>query len=392
MSFFSDLFEGNFNQLGGDLTSPTAISEYEDAGIALGAGALAATGIGAAADAGLFGALGAGAADLGAGALADTGTLAAADAGLAADVGSGAALAGDATIGAGDALAFAPAATDALSLGGDASLAAGDATLSGFDSLGYTAGATDYSAPEAAAAATDPTATATVGTTATGTPGVSTVTAAPGYMQSAAEASNPMLGGVGGASPAVTPSAAPAASTSLWSQIGGALSSPYGKLAMGIAPLGVALAMGQPSLGSAGQAAQASASQLAAYGQQQLALGTSGQLTPAQSAVIGQMQQDLTNQWRQALANQGVQDPTKDGRWPQIQALIDQQVTAATQTMIQQTIQNGLTALGQGGQQLAALSAQQMQADQNFANMLVNATKGLGSVFAGQTTIKVSPG
>jgi len=101
-------------------------------------------------------------------------------------------------------------------------------------------------------------------------------------------------------------------------------------------------------------------------------------MNAGQTAALGIMKQDLLNSWRQTLANQGVQDPTKDGRWPMIMADIDARVTAQTQTMIQQNIQNALAETGQASQTLTAIANMQLQADQNFTNNLVNATKSLG--------------
>jgi hypothetical protein len=393
MSFFSDLFEGNTSQLGGDLTSPTAISEYEDAGIAAGGLALGALGLG---ELGVFGGLGgeaaAGgglAADLG---LGDIGAAAAADAGggLAADVGAGAGLGelGDLSLAADAGLGDVGAAGvgDAAAISGDIGAGASDVA----SGLGDTSGLLNYDSSgllsqDAGAAA--PSIDATSGVS-TASPGVSDTSGMltpqqQGLIQGETNASVNTLNDINTSIAGYNP-------PGFTDQVSGFLSSPYTRIAAGVAPLALALGMGQPSLGSAGQQSQAYANQLAAYGQQQLALGTSGQLTPAQGAAITKMQSDLTNQWLQTLANQGVQDPTKDARWPQILATIDTQVTAATQTMLQQTIQNGLTALGQGGTQLAAISQQQMTADQNFTNTLVNATRALGTAVAGGSTFKVT--
>jgi len=46
-------------------------------------------------------------------------------------------------------------------------------------------------------------------------------------------------------------------------------------------------------------------------------------LNAGQTAQLASFKQNATNQWLQTLYNQGVQDPTKDARWPQIQAQID---------------------------------------------------------------------
>jgi hypothetical protein len=160
------------------------------------------------------------------------------------------------------------------------------------------------------------------------------------------------------------------ASPSLTQQLTGALSSPWTKLALAGAPLAIGLSGIGQKLPASAQAAQANAQALANQG---------ANLNPSQQAVLSQMSQNLTNQWKQVLYNQGVM-PGKGGvpmstQWPQIQALIDQQVSAAAQQMIQQNIQNAL----QGDQQLINIAQLQMKQDQAFQNTLQNATRALGT-------------
>jgi hypothetical protein len=153
-----------------------------------------------------------------------------------------------------------------------------------------------------------------------------------------------------------------------------------------VAPLGLALAMGEAQLPSSAQQAQANAAILSQFGQANI----NGTLNAGQLATIANMQQQLTNQMRQQLYNSGVQDPSKDSRSIQMQAYVDQQVTAATAQMINQNITKALTALGSAGTELNQIAQMQMTADQNFTNTLVNATKSLallaGTNFAGGKT------
>ena len=357
MSFFSDLFEGHWENLGTDIThAPSSFANHpEEWAEVAGAGALIAAPflipeIGA----GLAGAFGA--ADLGA--LAG-GELAGAE--FAGALGGGelaGALGGGGLAGAefaGDALAFAPEFAEG---GADLSgwLAAPDAAFGG--------GAADtlaLQAPEAAAAAPDAAAAAGpaesgLTTLPAGTPSVNAATTATGI--------GPGTGGV--AAPAVSGGAVAGAEGGLTGALSSTLASPWTKLAFGLAPLGLALGRGQPSLPPQAQSAAALAANP----------GAAGTLNPAQTAAIGEMRNDLTNQWRQTLYNQGIQDPSKDTRWPQIEATIDRQVTAATQTMIQNNIALAL----QGNAQLISIAQMQMNADQNFTNTLVNATKALGTM------------
>lgn len=66
-----------------------------------------------------------------------------------------------------------------------------------------------------------------------------------------------------------------------------------------------------------------------------------------------------------------------------MQAQVEMQVAAQTQTMLQQEITNGLNALGSSGTVLTNISQQQMASDQAFTNNLVNATSSAARILAG---------
>jgi len=380
MSFLTDLFEGNFGNLGTDIShAPSSLIAHPDelietlAGASLIAAPFAVPAIG--------GALGVGDAALGAGAI---------DAGLGADavLGSDVALGTDAALGA-----------DAA-LGGDVALGADALSGAGslFDITGPGLGMDVLADPNI------------VGFGASFDPGLASTTAADlGGGVNAPEAVDPTLSNItGGATTAPTPPAsvptagttpagfastdaeqlgaatgtAPSTAATTGGGITGTLNSilanPFTKIAAAVAPLALTLGMGQGGLPSGAQQLQQQANALSQQGQADLASAKAGQLNAGQTAALGKMQTDLLNQWRQTLANQGVQDPTKDGRWPMIQATIDSQVTAATQTMIQQNITNALAETGQASQALTSIAQIQLQQDQNFTNNLVGATKSLG--------------
>lgn len=419
MSFLTDLFEGNFGNLGTDITdAPQSfvndISSEEPYLIgagALGAGLLAPE---------LLGGLGAlGAADgaaAGAGAAAAPADLTAANsifgafdpASLAADAADGAGTAASTAADLSASAGTLPEADLAASAAGDGALPgsamalqepAAAPTLDQYladPTLAYSDGATSPNL-----AGYDPTSDTYAGTT--------TPTAA-GPAASAAPTA-----GAGGTPSYVNPSVSSAAWTpnaqtglsslnqqfgtfnpsgggilgSLTGGIGGTNISP---LTAGIAaaPLALALARGEAQLPSSAQQAQANAAVLSQYGQNNI----NGQLNAGQLATLQTMQQNLTTQWAQTLYNMGVTDPSKDTRWPQIQAMIDTQVTQQTATMIQNNITNALNALGAAGTQLNAIAQMQMTADQNFTNTLVNATKALGLLagtnFTGTKTTTVT--
>jgi hypothetical protein len=153
-------------------------------------------------------------------------------------------------------------------------------------------------------------------------------------------------------------------------------------LGLGAAPLALTLAKGQPQLPTSAQALQGQANALSVQGQQDLAAARAGVLNAGQTAQIAVMKQNLTNQWLQTLKSQGVMDPTKDSRWPEIAAQIDQQTTAATAQMLQQNMQTALAETGQAAGALTSIAQMQVSQDQAFTNNLVNATKSLATVAA----------
>jgi hypothetical protein len=341
MSFFSDLFEGNFGNLGNDLAhAPSSFINHPADMIETGAAALLVAAPFLAPEI-----IGGGGAALGADA-----ALGAADLGAA-----------DAAFGAFDTGLFAANSADAaLGLGGVDALASGAGGLSAFagDAL---AGSAD--AFTGGAFASDPGLSA-IDTAFGPAGGVGDTAAAPSFSQ------GEEWSGLTGAGA----NASADSGGGLTKTLGDTMSSPWTKLALGAAPLALALGRGQPPLPGQIDPAQANASALASQG---------SNLNPAQAATVAQMKQDLTNQWRQVLYNQGVKDISKDSRWPQIEAQIDQQTTAATQQMIQQNIQNSLA----GDAQLIQIAQMQMNADQNFTNTLVNATAAFGRVAGGGNTI-----
>jgi len=219
----------------------------------------------------------------------------------------------------------------------------------------------------------------------TATPAATTPSATPaGFAPTDTE----LAGGATGTAAATTAATpATAAGGGVTGALGNVMSSPWTKLGLGLAPLGLALGMREANLSTGGQAAQGNANQLAAFGQQQLAQAQAGQLNQGQLASLNQMRQDLTNQWKQVFFNMGVQDPSKDTRWTQAMADIDNKITAQTATFIQQMIQNGLQAASSASGTLTQVAQMQMQADQNFTNNLINATKALGTTVAGGQTI-----
>ena len=408
MSFFSDLFEGKFGNLGRDIThAPSSlIAHPAELAATLGGAALIAAPFIAPEIAGLGGAA-AGAGDIGAGALAgdigagtlatdlgigDIGTAAAADLGTSAftegAIAGGDVLAAGAPAVASDALAFAPeVAPEAVGLGSDTFGSVSSDVLSGAAGGDVLTGPGDF-VPSTldTAATTGDTAGATTGFAAQTSPTTGVATAAPGATPSGFAATDAELSGATtGTAPTATTTTAAPATPSLTDKLGGVLNSPWTRLGAGLAPLGLALARGEPKLPPQAQQAQGLAGQVGAFGSQQLAAGQAGTLNPGQQALINNMRNDLTNKWRQTLFNQGVQDPSKDSRWPQIEAQIDAQVTQQTQTMIQQTIQNGLQATGQASGVLTNIANTQMASDNQFTTNLVNATKSLGTAVGGQT-------
>jgi hypothetical protein len=389
MSFLSDLLEGNFGNLGTDLShAPSSFAAHpqEQLEVGLGAAALAAPfllpeigaglGIGGSIDAAAGGGL---AADLGIG---DIGAAASADVlgSTAADFGF---------LGAGGADVLAAGGESALGFGADTALT-GDTWLSSFladPSLGADGAAFSTTGPGIGADVTGDPAVSQFALPGAGeVPAAAGPSATPaGFASTDAE----LAGATTGTAPAAT-AAAPAAATGgggVTGALSSTLSSPWIKLALGAAPLALALGMGQQQLPTSAQQLQGQATALSQQGQADLASARAGNLNAGQTAVIGQVRTDLTNQWRQTLFNQGVQDPTKDARWPQIEAAIDSQVTQQTAQLIQQNITNALAETGQASAALTSIANMQFQADANFTNSLINATKSLGFAAGGGQTI-----
>jgi hypothetical protein len=409
MSFLTDLFEGNTDNLGNDIThAPSSFANHPSEIIDVGAAALTALTLGA--GAGVFGAgalgadAGLAAGDVGAGvAEAGAGGDLAASLGIG-DIGStlGAGAGGDlaASLGLGDigstlapgvaeALGTVPADTLAFLPEVGADLGGGSLAF-GSDIAG---GLTDAGLTDAGAILPD-TSTLATGPLDSSITGVTPSTAAPPTDTSGFFASQTQGPGIGAdvtASPEISQYADNASFgvPSLTDKIGGVLNSPWTRIGLATAPLGLALMRGESSLPASAGQAQANASQLSAFGSQQLAAGQSGQLNAGQMALITQSRNDQTNAARQAMYNMGVQNPEADSRWPQMLAQIDTNVTAMTAQMIQQEITNGLNALGSSSQTLNQIAQMQMTADQNFTNTLVNATKALG-LAAGSGAIKTT--
>jgi hypothetical protein len=406
MSFLSDFFSGNFGNLGTDIVdAPSSLinhpSELLDVG--LGAAAIAAPfaipeigaglGIGSSIDAAAGGGLAAdlGIGDIGAAAAADTAGLASADVAgsTAADFGflSGAApdvlaAGGDTALGFGadTSLSADPGLSSWLqdpSLGADATTAASftDPTAAAAGSGDFAPGsALSPAAPSASVAA--PTGAATpnsaFGALTQGSGIGGDVTNAPEIAQ---YADNPSFG-----------------VPSLTDKLGGLLGSPWTKLAVGAAPLALALGMGTQQLPASAQQLQGQATALQQQGLTDLSKANAGVLNAGQTAVLAKSYQDQVNNWRQTLANQGVQDPTKDARWPQIMASIDASITQQTAGLIQQNITNALAETGQASTALTSIAQMQMTADQNFTNNLIGATKALGFAAGSRTTTTTTTG
>ncbi len=395
MSLLSDLFEGNWDNLGTDIShAPSSLAAHpEEIGELAGGAALIAAPflvpeIGAALG---VGGLAEGAVDVGGAALASEGGLAA-DLGIA-DIGAAAEGATGATL-AGESAPF--LAADTLDFGG-ALGAAGE-----FGSLEAGAGGEFGSMlPESSSLAS-------LGSDASGfnIPGETFVQ--PGDVVTPAGATVSDVPAGAGAAPSadlnVTQAADPWAGirgvndmTGVAASEGGIVNSLGGwgniaKWGLAGAPLALALGMGEAKLPAGAQALQGQALQMQQSGLTDLSNARQGILNQGQTAQLAKLRQDSTNRWRQALFNQGVQDPSKDARWPQIADAIDQEVTVATGQMIQQNITNALAETGQAAQALTAIAQMQMKADSDFTNALIGATKSLGLAagLSSQKTITVS--
>lgn len=401
MSLLSDVFEGNWDNVGNDIThAPSSFAAHPEEWAETGAAALAALTLGASIPETIGAEAALGAADLGAGAaetglaadlgIADIGAgvgaadLGAAELGVAeaADLGLGA----DFGFGAGglpsEALAFAPEASS-LDTGGGFLDFAGAGPGPDFATDTFGAGATDLSGTTSGVTGTDAGFTSpTAGGGAGAAPGGAGATGTPaGFAPTDAELS----GATTGTGPAATGGGG---FNSLIQGAGG-----WGnilKYGAAVAPLALTLGMGQAQLPSSAQQLQGQAAALSQQGQADLAAARAGQLNAGQTAQIGQMRQDLTNQWRQTLYNQGVTDISKDARWPQIQADIDAKVTAATAQLLQQNITNALAETGQAASALTSIAQMQMASDTAFTNNLIRATAALGGAFGSSgTTIRI---
>lgn len=399
MSFFSDLFEGKFSNLGNDIThAPSSLANHPDelaetlGGAALIAAPFLIPEIGGALGLGA-GAEGAAAADVGVGAL-DAGAFAgdAADAGFALDAGAGLAEGGAAAdlgaeLGAGaiDSGAFLGDAASGFEASGFGNFGALSDTFAGVGpDVGADVGGAVADATPAEFAQTD----AELSGGLTGTAPTSFATPAGATPSGFASTDAELSGGITGAGGGIAPSVG---GGGLTQTLGGIISSPWTKLALGAAPLALTLGMGQPGIPAQAQQLQGQALALQQTGLQQLSDANKGILNAGQTAVLNQTRTDLTNQWRQTLFNQGVTDPSKDTRWPQIEGLIDAKVTEQTAQLIQQNITNALAETGQAQQALLAIAQMQMSSDQQFTNNLINATKSLGLVagLSSGTTIKI---
>src|ERR1700677_2011711 len=434
MSFFSDLFEGNFSSLGTDVehapsslaNNPTELEETLGGVAALATGGLALGGLGALGGAAAgWGDIGAGAAEGGAGALA-SGTASGADiagtsalgfADAAGDAGAGgagagaidAALSPSAVVDQGFSALATPAVTpDPIAGAGGPIVGDIDSGASGFapdlgdQGLGLSGGAS----PDAGFVPTTAIDSSVIPDAATSTVGTSDVLS-PGGGGALSQASGPSLdqtalnaptpnSGVGGPQ-TITPDASGGASSgstapsctgsptnSAWlNNTKNALSIAAPVASLGY--LGYTVAKGAAPVPQQAQQVQANSAPLTALANTDFSLVTNNQLTSPQAASIAQQQAQWTSQWRQVLMNQGVTNPEQDSRWPQIQALIDQQMTAATQSMIQTTLQTALGASNQANSNLLAVANLQVQQDTNYTNAVANATKALGSTVAATT-------
>src|ERR1700678_4460712 len=470
MSFFSDLFEGNFSSLGTDVehapsslaNNPTELEETLGGVAALATGGLALGGLGAlgGAAAGL-GDIGAGAAEGGAGALA-SGTASGADiagtsalgfADAAGDAGAGGAGAGaiDAALSPSAVVAqgFSPSGPGPEALSPNAIVDQGfsalgtpavtpdpiagaggpivgdiDSGASGFapdlgdQGLGLSGGAS----PDAGFVPTTAidssvipdAATSTVGTSDVLSPGGGGALSPASLDQTALNAPNASSGaapaqsitpeiqssgagdnlGIGSSSGTGSDASGgdPNASGGSAKADGGWLNNTKDALSIAaplasLGYLGYTVAKGAAPVAQQAQQVQANSAPLTALANTDLSLVTNNQLTSSQAASIAQQQAQLTSQWRQVLMKQGVTNPEQDSRWPQIQALIDQQMTAATQSMIQTTLQTALGASGQANSNLLQVAQLQVQQDTNYTNAIGNATKALGSTVAATNTV-----
>ena len=347
MSFLTDLFEGNFGNLGTDITHapsslaahPTEIAEL------LGAAALP---FGLAAGADLLG--------LGAGTLADVGTSGGLE-GLAATEG-------------------APAVADALSTVDPAILASAPELGGAEASLADIGGA--VGAGEVPALADAFTAEQSLGLPEGGLPGmilnpsagsgeaIPFASAAADLGGTSPEALQALgyagdagdLGGetllpatttdAGGASVPAIPTSAGSAGGGIASTVGNVLNSPItraAELGLPLGMIGYNLLRGPPPLPSTATQAVGNVQGLTANVpalnqtvQQDLAAGNAYQLTPGMAASLETWRQNQYNALYQQLANSGIANPTQSSQWVQGRNQIDQQAEAQRGQMVQQLL------------------------------------------------------
>ena len=121
-----------------------------------------------------------------------------------------------------------------------------------------------------------------------------------------------------------------------------------------------------------------------AAGQQLLQSAVSNTPMPGQQAQLNSDRQGMVNALAQSIYNQtGASDVTKDPRWAQSVALIDQQIAQEQQTFITANLNSALAATGQASGALTNLAQQQIALDTSYQQAIANAGRSLGGV-AGQ--------
>ena len=186
--------------------------------------------------------------------------------------------------------------------------------------------------------------------------------------------------------------------------------SPLSAGALGVGALGVGsmIAQGAGKLPSQFGQAEASAPWLTSTGQNTIGQGQTlvgqgtsaldmarrGELTPEQQAQLGQLSSGLTNKSRQMFYGMG-RNPDADTAAITQQGNDDQQLVAASQQMIQSTIQLGLGEISGGtalmgtgsseinaaNQTLIAAGNAQLQLDTTYSNNLTSAFGAIGKMF-----------
>lgn len=408
MSFLTDLFEGNFGNLGTDISHapsslaahPTEIAELAG-GIALPLLGLGAAGAFGGADAlgGLF---------AGGDALAGGDAAAALDA--AATEGGPAAVAD--VLGSATPEELAAAAPD---------LAGADATLGGLgtvvgdsadtqtvadafvaqDALDLSSGGAPGAVVDAASSISPADAPVAAPIASDAQAGSDVVAALdPNAAEASAVAPDAAAGAI---TPAAAPAAAPAASGGgLGATIGNALNSPITKAAELGLPLGFlaynAIKGPNPIPGQAQQAvnnASVAAGNVPLFNQsaaQDLTLANQYQVTPGMQADLDTQKQNAYNQLYQQLANQGISNPSQSSQWIQGKQQIDQQIEVVKGKMVQQLVQQAVSTQGAATSATSAADATLMQAaqlqvqqDQNFQNAISSALQSFGMVAAFQS-------